>query len=305
MKVYIKNPTIQGAWKWIQEGYRRAWAEVGYDAVYYDTLDDIDEKEYILMVREWDIKTHKDLKTIEKASLAFLFAQPQVFPAPWGTHPNFKSCMSNDAINIINSMENVYLWTFGYVNPEFHRAWKTVHTVLLAFDSLSYQPAPNEQYAKYDISFVGGWANNGFDEKRKIMMENFIEFKKSGLNCGFFVNKNLTHQQETALLSSSKITLNLHDAYQRILGYDTNERTFKSLGLNGLLLSDKVRQLELFFPEVKTSNDPQELIAWTREYLSMNPETLNELKAENRQMILDNHCYTNRVIQLLSIGGHK
>ena len=131
----------------------------------------------------------------------------------------------------------------------------------------------------------------------------FITILPSGL--GFFVNKNLTHQQETALLSSSKITLNLHDAYQRILGYDTNERTFKSLGLNGLLLSDKVRQLELFFPEVKTSNDPQELIAWTREYLSMNPETLNELKAENRQMILDNHCYTNRVIQLLSIGGHK
>ena len=301
MKVYIKNPLIQGAWKWIQQGYKLAWADVGYDAAYYDALVDITEKEYILMVREWDIKTLADLKVVENAKMAFLFAQPQVFPAPWGTHSNFKSSMNEQAISAINSMDNVYLWTFGDVNPEYHCKWKTVHTVLLAFDSISYQPSYNEQYAKYDISFVGGWANNGFNEKRKIMMENFIEFKKSGLNCGFFINKNLAHEQETALLYNSKISLNIHDAYQRALGMDTNERTFKSLGLNGILISDKIGQLKDIFPNVKTSNDPLELVRITKEYISLTEKERRDIKEEGRQNILDNHCYTNRVEQLLSL----
>ena len=133
------------------------------------------------------------------------------------------------------------------------------------------------------------------------MIDNFIEFKKSGLNCGFFINKNLTHEQETGLLYNSKISLNIHDAYQRTLGCDTNERTFKSLGLNGILISDKIKQLENIFPNIKTSNDSSELVRITKEYLSLTEKELNNIKEENRQNILDNHCYTNRVKQLLSL----
>ena len=133
------------------------------------------------------------------------------------------------------------------------------------------------------------------------MMDIFIEFKKSGLNCGFFVNRNLNHEQETAVLYNSKISLNIHDAYQRILGNDTNERTFKSIGLNGILISDKVKQLENILPNVKTSNEPAELVRFTKEYLSLTEKEINDIKEENRQDILDNHCYTHRVEQLLAL----
>jgi len=191
------------------------------------------------------------------------------------------------------------LWCFGDADL-YHNKWKKVNTIPLAFDSISYKPKKDKKY-EYDICFVGGWANNGFNEKRKIMIDIFVEFKKSGLNCGFFIGKNLTHEQENLLLYNSKISLNIHDAYQRTLGFDTNERTFKSLGLNGVLISDKVDQLERIFPSVKTSNDPAELVKFAKEYLSLAEKELNDIKEENRQLILDNHCYTHRVEKLLSL----
>ena len=98
-----------------------------------------------------------------------------------------------------------------------------------------------------------------------------------------------------------KITLNIHDAYQRTLGHDTNERTFKSLGLNGALVSDSVGQLSRLFPDIKTSSDKQEMVGLVKQLLSLSESELNDIKQKNKQDTLDNHCYTNRVEQLLKL----
>jgi len=318
MKVYLPDYSSH-AGRWIYIGYQKAWQQLGYDIVvpppeapgngncvwFLDvpTTADLLAEEYIMMAPD-SIAHNLGAPFLEAAARShktFIFAQPNAFPSPWGDHPNFQCAASDETINALNQMDNVYLWTFGEVNPEYHHKWKKVHTVPLAFDSVSYKPIKDENYSKYDVSFVGGWVNNGFDEKRKIMMDIFIEFKKSGLNCGFFVNRNLNHEQETAVLYNSKISLNIHDAYQRILGNDTNERTFKSIGLNGILISDKVKQLENILPNVKTSNEPAELVRFTKEYLSLTEKEINDIKEENRQDILDNHCYTHRVEQLLAL----
>ena len=123
----------------------------------------------------------------------------------------------------------------------------------------------------------------------------------SGLECGFFINKNLSHHQECQLLANSKMTLNIHDAYQRTLGLDTNERTFKSLGLNGLLISDTVGQLNNLFPEILTSLDSDELVKHAKHILSLTDDEKRVIKEENKQNILENHCYINRVKTLLSL----
>jgi len=317
MKVYTPGYSAH-AGKWIYEGYRNAWKELGYDVVVNATppshtqgwttwstphplTDEELKEEYVLMCVDGRVKSLSTfMEAARRSYKTFIFAQPNSFPAPWGSHSNFVSTAADEVINTLNQMDNVYLWTFGRVTTHHHK-WKKVNTIPLAFDPISYLPLKNENYNKYDICFVGGWANNGFNEKRKIMVESFNEFKKSGLKCGFFIGKNLTHEQENMLLYNSKISLNIHDAYQRVLGNDTNERTFKSLGLNGALISDKVEQLESIFPNVKTSNDPKELVRITKEYLSLTSRELNDFKEENRQMILDNHCYTHRVKELLSL----
>ena len=133
------------------------------------------------------------------------------------------------------------------------------------------------------------------------MIEVFSKFMDSGLKCGFFINKGLTNEQECDLIFNSKLSLNIHDAYQRTLGYDTNERTFKSLGLNGALVSDTIAQLSNIFPDVPTSLDSNVLVDKTKELLSLTKDEIRGIKEINRQNISDNHTYINRVEQLLKL----
>ena len=303
MKIYAYDyPNHAG--KWIYSAYHKAWAAKGFDVVKIPTDKNLSEtvdtsEEYMLMATDISANGAKNLEVIEKSYKTFLYAQPNTFPRPWGTHPNFISQATPETISGINELENVSLWTFGDDTQSYHTKWKEVASVPLAFDSIGYVRSVNEKYKKFDICFVGGWANNGFNEKRKIMIDVFSNFKDSGLNCAFFIEKNLTHEQETQIISSSRLSLNLHDAYQRKLGTDTNERTFKSLGLNGCLVSDTVGQLNRIFPNIKTSLESGEIVEITKEYLSLSDKELADIKEENIQNILENHCYTNRVESLL------
>jgi len=317
MKVYI--PIYNGfAGKWIYNGYRKAWKEKGFEPNEQVTELQFNEyasalprcqqglsEDYIIMAVGGTVPAAPDafFEAAENSHKTFLHVQPHSFPMPWGQHHNFVSHVADEIVDQINSMDNVHLWAFSdsVEGTPFYDKWKKVHCVPLAFDSISYKPVDNPKYNKFDISFVGGWANNGFDEKREIIIETFTAFKDSGLKCGFFVNKNLSHQQECDLLANSKITLNIHDAYQRILGHDTNERTFKSLGLNGALVSDSVTQLGRLLPDIKTSSNAKEMVELVKELLSLSEAELNSIKQKNKQDILDNHCYTNRVEQFLSL----
>ncbi len=300
MKIYLKHhPSHAG--KWIYEGYRRAWRAMGYDVVYFTNLKEIsDSDDYYIMATDHDLKDVDSCTAIANSTKSFVFAQPNTFPDPWGRHPNFISGTPSTIIELINKLDNTILWTFSD-DTRYHVRWKEVNTVPLAFDSIGYRPEPDTKFSQFDVCFVGGWANNGFDEKRKIMIEIFSKFSSSGLKCGFFVNKGLTHKQECDLIHNSRTALNIHDAYQRQLGYDTNERTFKSLGLNGALVSDTVAQLSNMFPSVPTSLQSADLVREVERFLSMTESEILLIKNQNRQNVLQNHTYINRVEQLLSL----
>jgi spore maturation protein CgeB len=302
MKVYcVKYDAFAG--KWIYDGYRSAWKELGYDVVDIDfpAGHNLDE-DFMIMTTDSAIKNLTHIETLSKSKRSFIFVQPNSFPKPWGTHPNFISTADNQIIDELNNLSNVYYWTFVDVDKKYYHKWKRpIYTIPLAFDSINYKPTEDNKYNKYDISFVGGWADNGFDEKKKIIIDVFSKFMNSGLKCGFFINKNLSHYQECQLLANSKMTLNIHDAYQRTLGLDTNERTFKSLGLNGLMVSDTVGQLNNLFPEIFTSLNSDELVKHTKFILSLTDGEKHVIKEENKQNILENHCYLNRVKTLLNL----
>ena len=305
MKIYVYDYSSH-AGKWIYNAYSKAWEARALDVVRIPTDKDISEivdtsEEYMLMIADISANGAECLEVVEKSHKTFLYVQPNHFPHPWGTHPNFVSLATPETISGINELENVVLWTFGDDTNSYHTRWKDVNSIPLAFDSIGYTRSINEKYKKFDVCYIGGWANNGFNEKKKIMIDIFSKFKASGLKCAFFVEKNLTHEQETQLMSSSRVTLNIHDAYQRALGTDTNERSFKSLGLNGCLVSDTVGQLNRIFPELKTSLDAQEIVEITKQYASLSDRELNDLKEKNIQNILENHCYTNRVESMLKL----
>jgi len=301
--VFIKRHKAY-AGKWIYQGYKNAWNKLGYNAQYYDRIEELENASqgFYLMAMDADIHNDKSTKIIQKSQKTFLYAQPNIFPSPWGAHPNFVCHCPDDFIDMLNKMTNVVLWSFANINTEFYTKWANVDTVPLAFDDNLYKPQEDAKY-KFDVCFIGGWANNGFNEKQEIMLQHFAEFKESGLKCGFFINRNISQEMENRLLYNSKVSINIHDAYQRILGLDTNERTFKSLGLNGILISDNIQQIKDILPThlVEIVDTPKEMVNKIKFYISMDNDERESVKNKNRDLILKEHCYTNRVQTLLTL----
>ena len=315
-KIFIKGGQ-KHAGRPIYRGFEKAWEHVGYKVCSYNTLQELTEEddEYELMLTDteygmpWVGTKHNQIiaghtleeslhiyKTnllinhmvLQKAKKAYMFIQPTFFAMPWVQHANFISyCRESPLIKQINELDNVKLWNWNDVLPEnknkWYGEWKEYTTIPLAFDSISYKKIEDKKH-EYDICFVGAWADNGFNEKKTIMIEHFKKLMSSNLRCGIFVGKNISHEHENLLLYNSKLTLNIHDAYQRILGNDTNERTFKSLGLGGALVSDNIRQIGNIFPDLPLYNTPDEMMELIDKYLT-NPQLLKNTKEYYRNEI--------------------
>ena len=335
MKVLLPGNLPAGAGQTIYRGYSAAWESLGYEPVLTQGLGDwlkisesLSNGEYNIMVDDYTLSScyqmavnkaaepqaqkhymsiySSAMKIIKESRKCFIFAQPTKFPSPWGAHPNFVCGYSPGgflgghgltAINYLNQLDNVHLWTWVEQSSEvkdlYYKEWKKINYIPLAFDSISYKKEQSDQN-NYDICYVGGWANNGFNEKAQIMRSHFKSLMKSKLNCGIFINKNLTHEQENRVLYNSNIALNIHDNYQRILGLDTNERTFKALGLTGILVSDTIKAINNIFPDLPMYGSEDEMMTIIDKYLSNNAIAA-ETKQYYRNEIMKNHTYIRRV----------
>jgi spore maturation protein CgeB len=299
MKVLIKRHRAHAGF-WIYTGYASAWRELGYDVYLYDSLEQLKKlKDFYLMAIDSDLK-NENIEILSNSTKTFLFVQPNHFPKPWGEHPNFISSCNQDIMNKINNLTNVKQWTFVDSDNEYYSKWN-VTTIPLAFDDINYNFKPIKEY-DFDICYVGGRANNGFDEKIEIINKTFSLFEKTNLKCGFFIDKNLSHDQEVNIILRSKLCLNIHDAYQKKLSLDTNERTFKSLGLNGTLISDNILQIKKVLPEASIilSNNLNELVDKSLELCNLDNKHLLDLKNKNIDYIKSVHTYKNRISQLMS-----
>jgi len=310
MKIYIQKPPHR-AWETINNGYKSAWAHEGFNVVEYTTVEEINESKgsYDIMAVDWLIKTQEAVDVLKNSNRAYFFPQPNNFPLPWGRHPNFASAVSREHTEQINESNNIYLWLWSEISEEQKKEcyskwkWEEINIVQLAFDSINYVPILDERY-KFDVCFVGGWANNGFDEKRQIMLKYFQPFMKSDLKCGIFVEKNLTYEQENLLLYNSKVSINIHDAHHYHTQDHTNERTYKGLGLTGALVSDgggKI-QMKKLFPEVPLCDTPEEMFDAVERYVKMPEKELQLIKEKNREEVRENHTYINRVRKMIDIG---
>jgi len=297
VNIFIKRHGAH-AGKWIYEGYKNAWEKLGFKVKFYNeiiSLKNENIKNSYIMAIDHDILGSPEIEILDKSKKAFLFVQSDCIPPPWGNHPNWKTRCDKYLIEQINET-NIQTWTF-LKTEKYFKSWKNIIYMPLAYDNISYKTILDKNY-NFDICFVGGWANNGFDEKRKIMLEVFSYFKNTNLKCGFFINKNCSHEQECKIISNSQICLNIHDAYQRELGLDTNERTFKCLGLNGALISDDVECLKELFPSLLMYSNSEQIIE--KVYFHLNENKLKEIKEENKKNINDFHTYVKRVESFIS-----
>lgn len=291
-KVYLlSHPTDAG--KWIYNGFYNAWKHLGYEPIWMEPKDliDISSSSFIMSVDSLPVN-HKIYERFDKV---FLYVMNQ-FSDIFQGHPNFTTQLSSNVINDINNCKNIIKYNFGLIENKYIGEWTDVQYVPLAFDNVSYK----NLYKGYifDVCFVGGLAHNGVNTKLQIMKEYLGVFKDSGLRCGFFLNKNISHEQENKMLCNSKICLNIHDKNQHIMGLDTNERTFKSLGCGGCLVSDNVRCLS--HPPIGNliihkADSPQNMVEICKDLLTKNLEEEREHNFEE----MKNHTYMARIKQLL------
>lgn len=308
MKIYIKNhPHNAGYWIY-NLGYKSAWEAKGLTPVLFNKLSDIpkDETDYYVMALDSDIESSSSLEILAKAKRGWLYVQPTYYPGKWGKSPFYLTSCSSSVRGILGKINHLRLWSYLSTNQseQIFAGWDNqVFNVPLAFDDINYLPLikPVKTKYVYDVCYIGGRANNGFDEKFQLMQKVFAAFETSGLNTGFFIDRSLTLEDETNLLFHSGVGLNVHDVFQQLYGFDTNERTFKTLGLNGALVSDSVKQLQTLFPNVVTSNDPSLVYNHVKEFLQLTTKEKNDFKQKNKQEMIENHTYKNRVETLLSL----
>jgi hypothetical protein len=292
MKVAIrKYSPDEGAWFWITRGIELAFQNLGWDV---DRFEDPHKTQADLLLCYLGDNAYDCTHFPKK----IMFITPNYFPGIWNNHENYVSNIAKDknAVEKINSDKSILKWTFcDFDNVDYWNDWDNLLTSPLAYDNFSYPAKEIDEY-KYDVFYCGSWANNGYNSKKKRIIEFLGEFKDSGLKCGFFVNKNLPHEKEIELMRSSRVCVNIHDDYAVELGLDTNERTFKALGANGLLVSDRVQQIARLDLPVQMVDTPKEMVQAVQELVSMNLDS-----HANREMILEKHTYTNRVEEWLNL----
>lgn len=304
MKIFIKK-YFNGAGKWIYDAYFNAWKELGYDATYYSELSEITpESDYFLMCTDSDLNDKKSLEISLSSKKTFLYVQPNTFPYPWGTHQNFVSLLNKNVIPSLKK-DNIIKWTFSNIkySYEFFKDWGTVHYIPLAFDDILYTDNAREKTMNTDLAYVGTWANNGFDEKKQRMIKIFSFIKQNNLQGKIFINKKISTEQEYEVLRDCKACLNIHDTYQKKLGFDCNERTFKSLGINGLLLSDDIKEVKNIFGDrvLYYDDNVESFLAAYKKILSMKEEEILSIRSENIDFILKKHTYKNRIESFLQL----
>jgi hypothetical protein len=302
-EIYVRDAPSHAGY-YIYRGYAKAWEFLGYKVHKWQNLTVDVMTGNTIMMSDSDLKKCQTpemvaglLEFLKLAEKIFLFVSPNTFPPPYSEHPNFVNWISGtpEIVEAINQMDHIFKWTFCDIKKEYWNLWENVTSVPLAFDSISYKEI-NDHNWDYDVVYCGGWANNGFDTKKTILKKHFEAFKDSGLKCGFFIERNLTHEQECKLLTNAKVCINLHDTYQHELQLDTNERTFKALGLGGILVSDINGQISRIFGKhlmsVSYSSSPQNMVDIVHE-LAENSD-LESLRKENKELILKNHTYIHR-----------
>lgn len=200
------------------------------------------------------------------------------------------------------------------------------HTLLLAADSTVLKYCFDTQY-KSDVAFLGTY----LPEKRRLFREWVDPLKKEfsvryygqdwtlqdriiGMfsKLGQYYNINflrylqkpkLSFEDEARIYSSTLVSINIHEEYQRRYGNDCNERTFKIPACRGFQIVDDVACIRKYFKEgeeiviAKDKDDFQEKVRHFIKYPDERLPIMNKaFERVNRE-----HTYHHRVKQLIGI----
>lgn len=111
-------------------------------------------------------------------------------------------------------------------------------------------------------------------------------------------------EDEAAVYTSSLVSINVHELYQKQFGGDCNERTFKIPLCGGFQVVDNVRCISKYFKpgqEVVIGETENDWLEKVRYYIA-NPDERLAIIDAGRERVLKDHTYHNRVQCMLNLA---
>lgn len=108
---------------------------------------------------------------------------------------------------------------------------------------------------------------------------------------------------EAKIYSSSKISINVHEEFQKKFGGDCNERTFKIPLCGGFEITDDVACIRKYFEDGKEIIIAKNKKDWFDkiDYYINNPDKRKTIIEAGRQRVIKEHTYHSRVEQIIKI----
>ena len=154
---------------------------------------------------------------------------------------------------------------------------------------------------KYDLRIYGqDWTRRDWAMGWVQRVGQYINFKPLAA----IRKPKLALEDEARIYTSSVISINVHEGYQRIYGGDCNERTFKIPLCGGFEVVDNVACIRKYFEagkEMIIAENDKEWSEMVEHYLNNPDERLPIIEA-GRQRVLRDHTYHNRAEQIMTIA---
>lgn len=202
----------------------------------------------------------------------------------------------------------------------------TYHTVPLAADHTKIYPEFSNDFAA-EISFIGtylpqkreSFCAQVFPLKSKYDLRlygqdwTYLSRVKSWIQkAGQFFNvpilrslqkPSLNLEDERKIYTSSLISINIHEDFQRRYGGDCNERTFKIPLAGGFEITDDVACIRKYFRAGEEIVIAENVSDWFEkiDYYIRHPDERVSIIEAGRKRVLAEHTYVHRVRQLLDI----
>jgi hypothetical protein len=341
MKIAYFIPTVTTVYaaRFIYDGYKEAFVDLGYT---FKTITADDDLEEVLAEYEPDIGiislnnyTEKvfNFKVLQKFRDKGMVLFTQI--ANW--LPMNKVMGGTGLINNQNHVElikngmagDIFFHWMEQDEPLMDGFEKTTgygfETILVAANDKQYFNQYDDKY-HFDINYVGSYLG----DKKEFIKEHLLPLKKKynvSINgsdwtktdklmgyiqkfAQYYKIKALQNirdikiniEQERKLYSSSTISLNIHNKDQRRLGTDFNERTLKIIACGGFEICDNIEMLRRYFKEdeLVMAKDTKDWFEKIDFYIK-NPDKRISIIDAGKKVVLKNHTYRNRVKQIISL----
>lgn len=201
-----------------------------------------------------------------------------------------------------------------------------LHTILLAADRRMYFPDYSKKF-EADISYIGTYLpgkKKMLDEQVRPLSKKYkvklygqdwtladrilgmIQRGGQYFNIPYiksFLRQPLQLEDERRIYTSSLISINIHEDYQKNYLGDINERTFKIPLAGGFEIVDDVPSIKKYFALGKEMIVAENKKDWFDkiDYYIRNPDKRNVIIDAGRQKVMNGHTYHNRVEQIINI----